>query len=166
MADGHGKNSERHAPRSPYRSTARENEDHESRDAERDQPHEDTDVEGKRLWRAHQVDEPEAARHLIPEELDRDDDEQRSIDQAGGRRNGGLDHGHSIRATQQRIHRRFDPCTGESVNRRTPKDAGLRGSPSLVGRWIANPVRAAPRGSNPPPPAGGPHARAKLPRDP
>lgn len=27
----------------------------------------------------------------------------------------------------------------------------LRGSPSLVGRWIANPVRSAPGGSNPPP---------------
>src|SRR5256885_940142 len=160
------KSPDRQAPRSPYGPPARENEADESRAADRAQPHEDTDVEGKRLWRAHQVDEPEAARHLIPEELDRDDDEQRSIDQAGGRRNGGLDHGHSIRATQQRIHRRFDPCTRENVNRRTPMDAGLRGSPSLVGRWIANPVRSAPGGSNPPPRAGVPDASANLRRDP
>src|SRR5205807_9285603 len=41
--------------------------------------------------------------------------------------------------------------TGESVYRQTPMDDGLRGSPSLVGRWIANPVRSAPGGSNPPP---------------
>src|SRR2546422_11684210 len=39
----------------------------------------------------------------------------------------------------------------ESVYRLCLDRRRLRGSPSLVGRWIANPVRSAPGGSNPPP---------------
>src|SRR3990172_1581262 len=48
----------------------------------------------------------------------------------------------------------MEPESGERVYTKTPMGAKLRGSPSLVGRWIANPVRSAPGGSNPPPRAG------------
>src|SRR6267378_3408281 len=57
-----------------------------------------------------------------------------------------------IGATGVSIQRDFVHMrTGESVYTETEMVAGLRGSPSLVGRQIANLVRSAPGGSNPPP---------------
>src|SRR5712691_12017810 len=50
--------------------------------------------------------------------------------------------------------KRLPDLSPESVYTLSFDKRRLRGSPSLVGRWIANPVRSAPGGSNPPPRAG------------
>src|SRR5206468_3673659 len=51
----------------------------DSRDRESNNPNEDRDVEGEGLRRAHEVDEPEARRHLVAERLDGEDPEQPSV---------------------------------------------------------------------------------------
>src|SRR5436309_9569856 len=60
-----------------------------------------------------------------------------------------------------RSSKRLRGCIPESVYRLSLDRRRLRGSPSLVGRGIANPVRSALGGSNPPPRAVL-HARAYV----
>src|SRR5207247_11067334 len=69
----------RHGGGGANRTSAGESEDGARRHGEPNDPNEDRDVEGEGLRRTHEVDEPEARRHLVAERLDGEDPEQPSV---------------------------------------------------------------------------------------
>ncbi|TLZ68243.1 MAG: hypothetical protein E6K09_04160 [Methanobacteriota archaeon] len=82
VAEGHDHQGERHARPRVDRPAARHHDHDDRRGQIGDDPEKCRDVEGKGLRLAHEVDDPETPRHLIPERLDCDEPEQLPVPQA------------------------------------------------------------------------------------